>query len=300
MKLKDIFLGTRDGLEPEDVYRMTGWVQRLLPPYLSLVAVPVWLSGKGERSSANAGKNWGSPEKAQFILDGLFRRLNRNLHAFKPPQTARSAWSAYMESNSYSKDNFGLKEDFVATFLKDNKPKQLLDVGANTGHFSFLGAQAGAAVVAIDSDPACIGNIWRKACETKQDVLPLVVDLARPSPALGWRNQECSSFLRRATGSFDAVFMLAVSHHLMVTERAPLEDIIDLSASLTRTWLIIEFVGPQDEMFRKIARGRDHLFVGWTVSHLKKPAVGITRWFVNSTCPIVIASCTCCAKRPSR
>ena len=53
--------------------------------------------------------------------------------------------------------------------------------------------------------------------------------------------------------------MLAVMHHLLVTERIPLLEILDLAADLTTKLLLIEFVGPQDEMFRRLCRGREHL-----------------------------------------
>ena len=56
--------------------------------------------------------------------------------------------------------------------------------------------------------------------------------------------------------------MLAVLHHLLVTERIPLGDILSLAAELTTAWLVIEFVGPEDDMFRRLARGRDDLFTG--------------------------------------
>jgi hypothetical protein len=53
--------------------------------------------------------------------------------------------------------------------------------------------------------------------------------------------------------------MLAVVHHMLVTERVPLLEILDLAAELTNRWLIIEFIGPQDSMFRRLTRGRDEL-----------------------------------------
>jgi hypothetical protein len=137
-----------------------------------------------------------------------------------------------------------------------------LDVGANTGHFSVLSAQAGAEVVAIDFDAACMGRLWTQAHAANLPILPLVLDLARPTPGIGWRNRECPGFLQRATGVFDAVLMLAVLHHLMVTERVPLEEVLDLAAALTTRWLVLEFVGPGDEMFQRIARGRESLFTG--------------------------------------
>ena len=39
------------------------------------------------------------------------------------------------------------------------------------------------------------------------------------------------SFLDRARGNFDAVLMLAVIHHMLVTERVPLADILNLRPS---------------------------------------------------------------------
>jgi hypothetical protein len=101
--------------------------------------------------------------------------------------------------------------------------------------------------------------VWRRARSEKLDILPLVVNLTRPTPGMGWRNRECSSFLERARGHFDAVLMLAVIHHMLVTERVPLRDILDLAAELTRDILIVEFIAPDDSMFRRLTRGREEL-----------------------------------------
>jgi hypothetical protein len=54
--------------------------------------------------------------------------------------------------------------------------------------------------------------------------------------------------------------MLAVIHHMLVTERIPLEQILQLAAELTTDMLIIEFVPPDDSMFRLITRGNDRLY----------------------------------------
>jgi hypothetical protein len=113
--------------------------------------------------------------------------------------------------------------------------------------------------VSVDYDPVVIGNLWRAAKEKKASVLPLVVNLGRPSPALGWANGECRSFLDRATGAFDAVLMLALIHHLLVSERVPLPQIFEMARRLTKKWLIVEYVGPSDSMFVRVTRGRGHL-----------------------------------------
>ena len=152
----------------------------------------------------------------------------------------------------------------MAQALADVKPARVLDVGCNTGHFSAMASRAGARVVALDGDAAVTGQVWRRAVAERLDIQPLVVNVARPTPATGWRYEECPSFLDRATGTFDCVLMLAVLHHVLVTERVPLDDVLRLAADLTRDAAIIEFVAPDDPMFRRIARGRDHLHAGLT------------------------------------
>jgi hypothetical protein len=56
---------------------------------------------------------------------------------------------------------------------------------------------------------------------------------------------------------------LAVVHHLLVTERVPLAEIVDLAAELARE-VVIEYVPPEDPMFRRLARGRDALHASLT------------------------------------
>jgi SAM-dependent methyltransferase len=259
----------RDGLDPEDVYQYLGPVRRFAPPFLTLVSVPTWLSRRHSEadSSIYQKKSLDDPEKAGFILESLLNRLSRTLDRLAPPTGRQSVWSGYMNSggNNYGGQQLAAKEAFVSEALRELAPRSVLDVGSNTGHFSFVAARSGADVVAIDYDPVVVGQVWRQARSEHLDVLPLVVNLARPTPAVGWRNEECPSFLDRARGKFDLVFMLAVLHHMLVSERVPLPTILELAAELTRGALIIEFIEPQDSMFRRLTRGRDELHKDLTV-----------------------------------
>jgi len=260
----DVFAKRRDGFETNDVYRFCGPIQKLLPPFLTQVSLPTWLSRKAGEKSIYRDHILPNHDQARFILGSLFKRLRRALHGLEPKQGRSTVWSDYQDSCSYTETNFTAKEKFVNAALAEFKPRRVLDVGANTGHFSDLAARTGAQVVAIDTDLGCVGTLSRQAREQNRNILPLVVDFARPSAAKGWRNRESASFLERATGAFDAVMMLAVLHHLLVTERIPLDEVLDLAAELTTDLLIIEFVEPGDEMFQTIARGRDHLHANLT------------------------------------
>jgi SAM-dependent methyltransferase len=282
--LQQTFLVRRDGLEPEDVYLACAPLQRLVPPYLTLASLPTWL-GRG-RGQDDAGmyhrQALVDPDKARFVLASLYRRLRRVLGRVGRLGRRHSRWLDYAtRRESYSAAQLEAKRAFVDRALAECRPQAVLDVGCNTGSFSTLAARRGARVVAVDSDPVVVGETWRRARDERLDILPLVIDLGRPSPGVGWRNRECPGFLVRARGAFDAVLMLAVLHHLVVTERVPLGEIVDLAADLTTDVLVIEFVAPDDPMFRRLARGRDGLFTDLTTARFEA-AVGVRFDIVRS------------------
>lgn len=255
----------RDGLQTSDIYGYLSFWQRLHPDFIGTVTLPQWLDGRnGSQDSAlYRPKRLNNREQAEFIVRRTVGRCHKRLLRASP-LARRSSWTGYMETHSYAAGQFESKQRFVGEAMAQCRPSRVLDVGCNTGHFSEMAARSGAQVVAIDSDPAVVGATWRRARSERLNILPLVVDLAWPAPARGWRNRECPSFLDRATGHFDMVVMLAVLHHLLVTERIPLEEIVETAASLTRRWLLIEFVGREDGMFQRLTRGRDHLFQDFT------------------------------------
>lgn len=272
ISLEQLLTTRRDGLEPEDLYQACGPFQRLRPLFLSTVSIPTWLNRKRnlDDPSLYERKSLNSAEKAQFIVSCLIKRLRKSLSKLKPPSSAKSTWSDYLEiNNNYSEEHFQTKQDFVTQAIKEFRPRRVLDVGCNTGHFSAVAARSGASVVAIDYDPVVVGKTWLRAESEGLDILPLVVNLTRPTPAIGWRNQECPSFLSRARGHFNAVLMLAVIHHMLVTERIPLTEVIDLAAELTTDLLIIEFIAPADSMFQRLLRGREQLFRYLTREHFE-------------------------------
>lgn len=262
ISLAQLLTTHRDGIEPEEVLQLLSPLQKLRSPFLTLVAIPAWLAARDGAKDPKIYEKQTLPDtaKARFILRGLLKSMRRKLGQAAPRTKKTSVWSDYMEKNNYSHDYFPLKQAFVSEALREHQPDNVLDVGCNTGHFSAIAARTGASVVAIDYDPVVVGEVWRQARAEDLDILPLVVNLARPTPSTGWLNQENSAFLDRACGAFDAVMMLGVIHHLLVSERIPLPEIIKLAAELTTDLLVIEFVAPDDPMFRRIARGRDHLF----------------------------------------
>ncbi|HEX3685183.1 MAG TPA: class I SAM-dependent methyltransferase [Bryobacteraceae bacterium] len=292
MGADQVFVSRAAGLEPDEVYRHCSWMKRLLPPVLTEVSIPTWLSKQANQDDSKlyVPKRLADPEKAKFILVTQLKRLRKLLRKANASRQGDSTWSGYMNTLSYSDQEFRHKTDLVQRWLSDLRPKAVLDIGCNTGHFSALAAGSGARVVGIDIDPVVVGRAWRRASAEQLDIQPLCVNLARPSPATGWRNAEYPSFLDRAAGSFELVLMLAVVHHLLVTERIPLDDILRVAAELTTKHLVLEYVSKDDPMFQRITRGREALHADFTQEAFelacqqqftviqKQPVKGNLRW----------------------
>ena len=162
-------------------------------------------------------------------------------------------------ASHYSQNDSMRKTSFVRDSLVFSKARDVLDIGANTGVFSRLAASVGARVVALDRDVAATEQAWRTALDGNADVVSLVADIARPTPATGWNNAETLSLLDRCRGRFDLVMMLAVIHHLLASDQIPLARLAELTRELTRRWVLVEWVPPSDPKFRELSRGRDLL-----------------------------------------
>ena len=260
--LDRIFLTNRDGLEPEAVYEMCGAVKKWRSPFLTMVTIPKLLGANKKQSDSIYQKHLSeSPEKSCFILERQLKYLRKLLEKVRPDPKRTSDWAEYVGPNQHFTDKYlQTKHDFVENALREFPAQTVLDIGCNTGYFSRIAAQSEASVIALDIDPIAVGRVWQMAVAENLDILPLVLDISRPSPGTGWLNSECPSFINRIKSKPDTVVMLAVIHHLLVTERIPLDEILNLIAETSKNTLILEFVPPDDPMFRQIARGRDYLY----------------------------------------
>jgi SAM-dependent methyltransferase len=182
----------------------------------------------------------------------LLARLRGMMLSLEPSRRTRATtWSGYTANREhYSEQGLALKHEFLRRRLVAGCGR-LLDLGCNTGEYALLAARAGRPVVAADIDEQSL-----QVLHVGRDGLPLstlLLDLANPGPALGWRNAEVAPTLQRARGRFDTVLCVGLLHHLLVTVRVPLANVLDFLAELAPEELLIEWVPPQDPKFKEIA-----------------------------------------------
>jgi ribosomal protein L11 methylase PrmA len=140
-------------------------------------------------------------------------------------------------------------------------------LGANTGLFSRIASTQGIDTIAWDIDPGAVELNYRQLKKDRdQNLLPLVIDLTNPSPAIGWANSERLSFIERANA--DLILALALIHHLAIGNNLPLADIAQFLSQLAE-WLIIEFVPKDDPKVQTLLATREDIFPGYNQSEFE-------------------------------
>ena len=180
--------------------------------------------------------------------------------AWEPTGTA---WADYADNTSYDDDATAAKALAVGEALSRIGGQRAWDLGANTGRYSRLAADAGYRVVALDIDPAAVERGYRAIrADGRGDILPLLADITDPSPALGWANAERASLLERI--DTDVILALALLHHLAIGSNVPLDMIASLFARLA-PHAIVEFVPKEDAMVQRLLASRRDIFPDYTI-----------------------------------
>ncbi len=188
-------------------------------------------------------------------------------------------WADYYDITNYSSDAFKCKKDYIEEFLKSINPASVWDLGANTGIFSRIASEKNIPTISFDVDPAAVEKNYQ-ICKEKNEtnILPLILDLTNPSGGIGWANQERMSFIER--GPVDAVFALALIHHLAISNNLPLINIAEFFSSICK-FLIIEFVPKSDSQVKKLLLTREDIFDKYDKENFEKD---FDNYFNNRKC----------------
>jgi hypothetical protein len=188
-------------------------------------------------------------------LENAVRKLT-----WKP---AGTEWGNYYDITNYNETAFSHKKATISRWLENITPMSVWDLGANNGEFSRLASASGIPTVAWDIDPSAVEQDYlRVGRDNEKNLLPLMLDLTNPSPALGWENKERDSLSQR--GPVDAIFALALIHHLAISNNIPLTRLVDFFSGLCR-WLVIEWVPKTDSQVQKLLRTRKDIFSKYNI-----------------------------------
>jgi hypothetical protein len=248
--------GQPDGLTADQLQRMMSMRNLFRRGGLLHVALPA----RAERRYREGGRDVRSELKAAGFRKELIQANVRGLRKIVSGLTrsdASGTWDTYAAEFAHVAAQRAAKSEFVTAHTAAHPPRMVWDVGANDGHFSKLAAPHADYVLALDGDDVVLDDLYRALTATGiRNVLPIVQDVANPSPGLGWRNAERPPLAERSTP--DLVLCLAVIHHLVVARNIPLRSVLDWLADLDSR-VILEYVPPDDPMVRGLtANKRPH------------------------------------------
>jgi hypothetical protein len=199
----------------------------------------------------------------------LVASLKNAVNKCRLPKT-KTEWGDYYEDTNYSKDSMSAKEKLIISLLDKyvDAGETIHDIGGNTGRFSRLAAASGHYVLSHDIDELAVERNYLFNRDNRVDnVLPLVLDLANPSPGLGWALEERDPLTRRIDG--DVIMALALIHHIVISNNVPMAKVASFFRRLASK-LIIEFVPKEDSQVRRLLTTREDIFPDYDVEQFEK------------------------------
>jgi len=253
-RLMRLSIAYPDGIPLDMAARMLPRKARLRPSTLTHIV----MHGRSQVRHAADGVDGGGRRFSTNAFRGLIDSLTKAVERLRPPTDAEVWTGYYDESAHYDADAFAIKERLVDEALDKIEPSTVWDLGANTGLFARQATQRGIDTIAFDFDPSVVDASYTAArAADDRHLLPLVMDLANPSPAIGWANEERDSLSRR--GPADLVIALALMHHLVIGRNVPIDRFVAQLGAWGRSALV-EWIPKSDEKAQTLLRSREDVF----------------------------------------
>jgi hypothetical protein len=215
-------------------------------------------SNKGVKRELKLSKN-----RLFAILDSLKSTVNK-LTLKKEVTT----WENYYSETVLNEEYVLEKSQIIGQLLSKIEVKTAIDLGANNGYFSKLLASNNITTVASDIDANCINQLYLDNKQKKvTNIHPLIVDLAVPTPAIGWANRERDSFWDRC--HFELSLALALIHHLAIGRNVSLDQVAEQFSKISQ-YLIIEFVPKTDPKVQILLENRQDIFDEYTLEGFER------------------------------
>ena len=262
-----VLRGRLDGIEPADMLRHLSVRDRFRRGVFTHVYLHARLQQRFGNPARDARQSLRTHGFHRDLIRANVRRLRRIVDGLQW-RDARSTWSGYTSDCRHVAIDAPAKAEFVRRIAGERRWDLVWDLGCNTGHYSRIAAEFADCVVAMDADHASIDELYRTLQRDEVSrIVPLVVDLADPSPNRGWRGRERRDLPAR--GRPQLTICLAVLHHLVIGRSLPLADVVDWLADLGGE-LIIEFVGRDDPQVEALLRHRPDQYADYTLPNLER------------------------------
>ncbi len=259
--------GSIDGIAAQDCYHLMSIRDLFRPGVFLNVFLQTWAQAQYARTSKDIKKDLREAGFHKALIKTNATRLRKTIRQLNWKRTS-STWSNYTCDNPYTDANREQKAAFVRHVVSARTWNLVWDLGCNLGAFSRIAAEHAQYVIAMDADHLTIECLYQTLkAEGNTTILPLVSNVADPSPNLGWRGLERKALAER--GKPDLTLCLALIHHVVISANIPLKEFIDWLAGLG-TEVVIEFVTRQDPMVQALLHHKRDNYSDYEVGYFER------------------------------
>ena len=256
------YRGNLEGIPTADLHRLLPLRSQLSINALSHVTLPARLQKRASGASEQSFDRLRNAKLPRLSYRALLSRLRSWIEGLSPAGSSNTTWQRYEDFRTYGSDELDAKRRFIGDFASKVKPRQLWDLGCNTGEFCELALESGAqTAIGFDYDQGSLDLAFARGRDRGLDFLPLFLDAANPSPSQGWAGVERKDFASR--GEADALFALAFIHHLAIARNVPLPNAVSWLVSRAPQG-VIEFVPKGDPTVKTMLQLRKDVFPHYT------------------------------------
>jgi len=248
--------GSIDGIKPQELRSLLSFRDRFRRGALTHVVLHARLERSYEERDTDLKRELKAAGFRKELILANVKKLEKLVGGLTR-RAGETAWSGYGPTTTYSDEDAERKARFVGEAVAAERPRIVWDLGANEGRHARIAAETAEHVVAVDADELVVDRLYEALkAEGAGTILPLTMNLADPSPGLGWRGLERRSLPERGTP--DLALCLALVHHLSISGNVPVAEVVDWLRSLGAS-LVVEFPTPDDPMVaRLLRRKREH------------------------------------------
>lgn len=258
--------GNIDGIDPEICNNLLSVRDLLRPGVFMHVCLQAKMQARYASTQKDIKKDVSTAGFNKKLIKNNIEGLRKLIRGLSWKRSS-SQWSHYVNEHIYTDSDHEIKKSFVCDVISLQTWNLVWDLGCNTGAFSRIAAENAQYVLAMDADQLAIEYFYQELKKEKiSKILPLIYNIADPSPNLGWQGAERKSLPER--GKPDLILCLALLHHIVISSNIPLKEFVEWLAR-PGTSLIIEFVTKEDPMVKTLLLNKEDNYMDYEIEYFE-------------------------------
>ena len=251
---RSLLLSSQTGITLNEIGKFVKRTALIKKPWLfNRVSVP--------RAMVNLLQSTGQDKEVGKLIAGatiteskrkqFFGKLLSELNTIKPLNDQKK-WSQYQADMAtyFDPERFNPKQERISALLQELKPRSAVCIGCKKGGFAILAARLGITVTAFDTNEESLDMLYQTAKFNDLKILPLIMDIANPTPSAGWRSSQYPAALERLKA--EGALALIQVHNLAITQGHSFNKIAEVYSDFCEKWLITEFLPVEDPRVKEL------------------------------------------------